>query len=43
MIANYTLIPEKDRTILSKENNQIDSLVFMISNVKEIFEYFFYF
>lgn len=43
MIANYTSIPEKDRTILSKENNQIDSLVLMISNVKEIFEYFFYF
>lgn len=43
MIANYISIPEKDRTILSKENNQIDSLVLMISNVKEIFEYFFYF
>lgn len=42
MIANHRSVPERDKTTLSKENNQINNqFINMISNVKEIFEYFF--
>lgn len=41
IIANHTSIPEKDRTTLSKENNQIDSLVVQIlKKLSNIFKYY---
>lgn len=47
MITNYRSVPEKDKT-LSKENNQIDSLVVLVrsqmskkfSNIFSIFKIF---